>query len=156
DYPGGTLLNENRHPPILRPCLRHGGVNMNYEMRQHNPLSMDVLSDDLAILHLQDSAQWDGLSHVEALFDVHGDGLPVGGYSSGFRAGEHVRAPQRVEDCGSDTEGNMQSTCGAKALGIERMAETAVQGRGVMIDLHHHLGNQRTVVDMKLLREIMA
>ncbi|HLS21423.1 MAG TPA: cyclase family protein [Paenalcaligenes sp.] len=156
DYPGGTLLNENRHPPILRPCLRHGEVNMNYEMHQRNPLSVDVLSDDLAILHLQYSTQWDGLSHVGALFDVYGDGEPVAVYYNGFRAGEHVQAPQRVADCGSDTRGNMQSTCGAQALGIERMAETAVQGRGVLIDLHHHLGNQRTVVDMRLLREIMA
>ncbi|MDR4127324.1 hypothetical protein Q8947_15300, partial [Alcaligenaceae bacterium LG-2] len=70
DYPGGTLLNENRHPPVLRPCLRHGGVNMNFQMHDRNPLSNDVLSDDLAILHLQYSTQWDGLAHVGALFDV--------------------------------------------------------------------------------------
>lgn len=156
DYPGGTLLNENRHPPVLRPCLRHGGVNMNYEMRQRNPQSGDVLSDDLAILHLQYSTQWDGLAHVGALFDVHGDGQPVPVYYNGFRAGEHVLAPEQVEDCGMPTDGHMDSTCGARALGIERMAETTVQGRGVLIDLHHYLGDERTVVGMELLDEIMT
>lgn len=156
DYPGGTLLNENRHPPILRPCLRHGGVNMNYEMRQQNPLSVDVLSDDLAILHLQYSTQWDGLAHVGALFDVHDNGHPVPVYYNGFRAGEHIQAPGHAQDCGLPADGQWHSTSGANALGIERMAETTVQGRGVLIDLHHHLGEKRTVVNMQLLREIMV
>lgn len=155
DYPGGTGLNENRHPPVLRPCLRHGGVNMNYQMQQISPHSADVLSDDLAILHLQYSTQWDGLAHVGALFDVHDDGHPVPVYYNGFRAGADVRAPEGVADCGVPSDGNYHSTCGADALGIERMAETTVQGRGVLIDLRHHLGDSRTLVGMGLLREIM-
>lgn len=155
DHPGGTALNENRHPPVLRPCLRHGAVNMNYEMRQKNRLSADVLSDDLAILHLQYSTQWDGLAHVGALFDVNDDGCPVPVYYNGYRAGIDVRAPENAADCGFPSDGHPHSTCGADALGIERMAETTVQGRGVLIDLRHHLGDKRTVVGMGLLREIM-
>ncbi len=155
DYPGGTLLNENRHPPVLRPCLRHGGVNMNFQMHDRNPLSNDVLSDDLAILHLQYSTQWDGLAHVGALFDVNGDGRPVPVYYNGYRAGVDIRAPESTDDCGFPADGNPESTCGADALGIERMAATAVQGRGVLIDLHHHLGVKRSRVSMGLLREIM-
>ncbi len=33
----------------------------------------------------------------------------------------------------------------AKALRIEHMAATGVQGRGVMIDLHAHVGRDRAV-----------
>jgi hypothetical protein len=29
DYPGGSGLNPNRHPPVLRPTLRRGQVNFN-------------------------------------------------------------------------------------------------------------------------------
>src|SRR3546814_4807844 len=43
----------------------------------------------------------------------------------------------------------------AKALGIENMASAGVQGRGVLIDLHRHLGDQRTIVDFATLDGIM-
>ena len=43
----------------------------------------------------------------------------------------------------------------AKALGIENMAGACVQGRGVMIDLYRHLGDERTVVDFEMLSKIM-
>src|SRR3546814_17135910 len=61
DYPGGTALNPNRQPPILRPTLRRGKVNVNCLLGELEPGRTDVLSDDLAILHLQYSTQWDGL-----------------------------------------------------------------------------------------------
>jgi kynurenine formamidase len=155
DYPGGSSINENRHPPILRPCLRHGGVNMNYVFAQQHPDSQDVLSDDLAILHLQYSTQWDGLCHVGALFDVNDDGHAVPVYYNGYRADEYVMAPESVEDCGVGTHMAAHSTSGAKALGIENMAATAVQGRGVMIDLHRHFGDKREVVGYDTLSRIM-
>src|SRR5204862_1343574 len=43
----------------------------------------------------------------------------------------------------------------AKALGIEKLAEQGVQGRGVMIDLHAHLGRERRAVGFDLLMEIL-
>lgn len=155
DYPGGAKMNVNRHPPILRPSLRHGGVNMNYVYAQKDPHSHDVLSDDLAILHLQYSTQWDGLCHVGALFDVNDDGNPIPVYYNGYRAGEDVIGPESAEDCGVTGAMGTQSTSGARALGIENMAETCVQGRGVMVDLRRHFGDARIVVGYDLLMQVM-
>ena len=155
DYPGGNGMNENRHPPILRPCLRHGGVNMNYVYADRDPLSHDVLSDDLAILHLQYSTQWDGLCHVGALFDVNDDGQPLPVYYNGYRAHDHIKGPKTAAECGLPIGGPPQSTSYAEALGIERMAETCVQGRGVMVDLHRHFGDARVVIGYRQLREVM-
>lgn len=155
DFPGGNVLNENRYPPILRPSLRHGDVNMNYVFSQRNADSQDVFCDDLAILHLQYSTQWDGLCHVGALFDIHDNGNPVAVYYNGFLAGEHIQAPESASDCGIADHIKPQSTSSAKALGIENMAATGVQGRGVMIDLHKHLGDKRVVVNYAMLEQIM-
>ncbi len=156
DYPGGNRMNENRHPPILRPCLRHGGVNMNYVYSSQNADSRDVLSDDLAILHLQYSTQWDGLCHVGAVFDVNDDGNPIPVYYNGYRADQDVVGPDSADDCGISGPISTHSTSGAKALGIENMAETGVQGRGVMVDLRRHFGDARTVVGYDELMEVMA
>ena len=155
DYPGGNAMNANRYPPILRPCLRHGGVNMNYVYTQQNADSCDVLSDDLVILHLQYSTQWDGLCHVGAVFDVNDDGNPIPVYYNGYRAHDHIVGPDRVEDCGIAGPIAPHSTTGANALGIENMAATGVQGRGVMIDLRRHFGDARTVVGYDLLMQVM-
>lgn len=155
DYPGGNRMNENRHPPILRPCLRHGGVNMNYVYAERDPLSCDVLSDDLAILHLQYSTHWDALSHVGALFDVNNDGHPIAVYYNGFKAYVDVTGPDHADECGITGPIKPQSTSFAHALGIENMAATRVQGRGVMIDLRRHFGDARTIVGFDALRQVM-
>ncbi|MBN0365091.1 cyclase family protein, partial [Pseudomonas aeruginosa] len=91
-------------------------------------------------LHLQYSTQWDALSHVGALFDADDDGVPEPLYYNGSRAGGDVEGPSDLQDCGIAGPIKPHSTSCAHALGIERMAETCVQGRGVLIDLHHHFG----------------
>lgn len=157
DYPGGNLLNPNRHPPVLRPLLRKRLVNFNCRLDELDPGRTDVLSDDLAILHLQYSTQWDGLAHAGSMFDVRDDGLPLAVYYNGYAAGRDIVGPARTQDAGvPDRPGQAQSTSCAHALGIEGMAKTGVQGCGVMIDLHKHLGNPRTVVGYDLLMKIMA
>lgn len=75
DMPGGTELNPNRMPPVLRPNLRSGMVNFNCELSHLHPGCDDVVNDDVAVLHLQYSTQWDSLAHVGALFDADGDGM---------------------------------------------------------------------------------
>ncbi len=40
-------------------------------------------------------------------------------------------------------------------LGIENMAAHPIQGRGVLIDLRAHLGDERTLVDLTTLQRIM-
>ncbi len=156
DYPGGNALNPNRNPPVLRPLLRKGLVNFNCLLGELEPGRTDVLSDDLAILHLQYSTQWDGLAHAGGMFDANGDGLPEAVYYNGFRAGREIVGPTDASDCGVPASpGAAKSTSSAGPLGIEGMAATGVQGRGVMIDLHAHLGDARTVVGYDTLMRVM-
>lgn len=158
DYPGGNALNPNRHPPVLRPTLRQGRVNFNFRLVDLVAERTDVLSDDLAILHLQYSTQWDSLAHVGSLFDADGDGLPEPVYYNGYRASHDVRGPADATDAGAAlTPGApWRSTSGAQALGIEHMAEKAVQGRAVMVDLHAHFGGGRTLVGYEQLAQVLA
>jgi hypothetical protein len=74
DFPGGSVLNPRRSPPVLRPTVRNGKPNMNYQMWCDDPLCTDVMSDDLVIMHLQYSTQWDSLAHAGSMFDADGDG----------------------------------------------------------------------------------
>ena len=87
--------------------------------------------------------QWDSLSHVGRLFDADGDGKDEIVYYNGFRGGVDVLGP--------DAKGGPA----ARHLGIEKMAETCVQGRGVLIDLHAHFGAERTLVTFADLSRIM-
>ncbi|KAF1048506.1 MAG: hypothetical protein GAK38_01256 [Xylophilus sp.] len=156
DYPGGNALNANRNPPVLRPLLRKGLVNFNCLLGELEPGRTDVLSDDLVILHLQYSTQWDGLAHAGSLFDADGDGLPEPVYYNGFAAGRDVVGPVDVRDAGVPAApGAATSTSAARALGIEGMARTGVQGRGVLVDLRAHLGDTRTVVGHDALMRVM-
>lgn len=155
DLPGGNVLNPRRHPPVLRPTLRNGRPNMNYCLFTDDILQTDVVSDDLVVLHLQYSTQWDSLAHVGQLFDANADGVPVPVYYNGFRAGIDVVGPADSADAGVPAPGASQSTSRAHALGIENMAERCVQGRGVMIDLHAHLGGGRKLVGYDLLMRVL-
>ncbi|MEZ5673733.1 MAG: cyclase family protein [Thalassovita sp.] len=143
DYPGGNGLNPRRFPPVLKPTRRGEGVSFNVQIPGHS----DVVCDDLAILHLQYSTQWDGLCHIGSLFDVDGNGTAQRVYYNGFRADDDL-----VVD-GSGAE----ATSHADKLGIENMAAHGVQGRGVLIDLRHHFGDAfRHVSYDDLMRVIEA
>jgi hypothetical protein len=139
DYPGGNQLNPRRLPPRKFATVRNGRSNFNYEFRHDNPDWTDIVSDDVVLMTLQYSTQWDSLAHVGALFDADGDGKPEPVYYNGYRAGEHVvgvEAKPGVEPWAAYEGVN------ANALGVENMAESCLQGRGVMIDLHAHFGRE--------------
>jgi hypothetical protein len=74
DTPGGAVLNPRRHPPVLRPTLRGERPVWMYRTENDHPGLVDVINDDMVLLHLQYSSQWDTLAHVGALFDADGDG----------------------------------------------------------------------------------
>lgn len=152
DRPGGTAVNKYRSEPILRPVRREAD-----EVFYNFPVAGDrgVVSDDLAILHLQYSTQWDALSHYGALFDVFGDGDPVRVYYNGYRAGTDVWSSTDPADAGMPTGRLESSTAASHALGIENIATKGMQTRGVLVDLRRHLGSSRTRVRYSDLAEIL-
>ncbi|MFD1378890.1 cyclase family protein [Fodinicurvata halophila] len=115
----------------------------------------DVFCDDLAIIHLQYSTQWDALCHVGSLFDADGDGVAEPVYYNGFRAGVEIVGPQEAAAAGIPRQPPEGSTSRAAALGIETIAAHGVQGRAVMIDLRAHLGDDRTLVGHDTLMGIL-
>jgi kynurenine formamidase len=156
DYPGGSALNQRRYPPILRPTedLRYEPDTFyNVVARTSiDPSYVDVWSDDMVTLWLQYSTQWDALVHQGAEFDADGDGVAEPLYYNGFRAGIDIIGPR--EDAKGDGSGSVSF---ARHLGLEHMAAHGVQGRGVLIDVAHHLGHsaQWRPVRLKTLKEIM-
>ena len=157
EYPGGNVLNPRRHPPVVRPTLRGTRPNFNFPACEEVPDATDVICDDLVVMHLQYSTQWDSLAHVGQLFDADGDGRPEAVYYNGFRAGEDVVGPADGAEAGVPPGLGARTSSQARRLGVHRMAEACMQGRGVMIDLHAHVGRERVVVGYdRLMRVIEA
>jgi len=127
DRPGGNVLNAARMPPVFHPVKRDGQLYFNLAFETVDPRFTDVGSDEAVMLYTQYSTHWDGFPHKGTLFDANGDGA------------------------GRGTQGAL----GAINLGIANMAETGVQGRAVMIDLRHHLGDRRVEVDYEMLAKVM-
>jgi hypothetical protein len=155
DYPGGSTLNARRKPPILRPTLRGDMPNFNAVLSGDMAGATDVFCDDLAILHLQYSTQWDALCHVGSQFDADGDGVAERVYYNGFRAGIDITGPDSGAGAGLPHGAPERSTSHAGALGIETMAAHCVQGRAAMIDLRAHLGDAHTVVGYDALMRVI-
>ena len=93
DFPGGNILNPRRKPPQLAPTMRGGKPNMTYPLSRDDPKLVDVVCDDVVLLTLQYSTQWDSLAHVGQQFDVDGDGKLEMVFYNGYRAGEDIVGP---------------------------------------------------------------
>lgn len=158
DYPGGNVLNPRRHPPQIRPTRRTQRPNWNYRVEWDRPGLTDVVNDDLVIMHLQYSTQWDSLAHVGALFDADGDGVAEPVYYNGWRGDTDMVGPVDVDQAGAEpgTMVEARGTSRAKALGVENMAVKCLQGRAVMIDLFAHFGTRRHPVGYDDLMRVMA
>lgn len=158
NLPGGNLLNPRRNPPRLQPTYRDGKPVLNFPMDRIDSNSIDVVSDDQVLITLQYSTQWDSLAHVGARFDVDGNGNEELVYYNGFRANSDVQGPVHYDADGAEHE------CGcdgpnlsfANSLGIENMAAHGMQGRGVLVDLERHFGQERKLIGFAELQSVMT
>jgi len=120
DYPKGKIF-AGRNPPRLEPTYGGDGRVM-YDWTFADRGS-DVINDDRVVMDLQYSSQWDGLSHYGCCFDADDDGVAEHVYYNGYRSDRDFVQP---------AEGVSPR---ALALGIENLARTCVQGRGVLVDV---------------------
>lgn len=160
DVPGGRAMNPRRLPPrryaVIRDGQSAGQQGFCWSYAAEDPDLTDVVNDDVVLLGLQYSTQWDSLAHVGGRFDADGDGVAEAVFYNGFRAGEDIRPG--AEDATAEARGEAHARYAepvAGALGIERLAEHGVQGRGVLIDLEHHLGRTRQAVGYDQLMAIL-
>ncbi len=141
--PGKQVLNNRRKPPQFHGVDRGGRVSFDFPFKEIDPMHTDVNCDDAVTLYLQYSTQWDSLCHMGSLFDADGDGVPERVYYNGWSV------------CDPGTGKPIYGDVGAYALGIQNMAESGVQGRGVLIDLHAHYSDARHHVSYDDLMRIM-
>jgi hypothetical protein len=130
----GPGMNPSRFPPKLAPAIRDGRPRYNMCACLVHPGLTDVVCDDKVEMWTQFSTQWDSLVHHGSLFDADGDGKEEIRYYNGF--GEVAEV-------------------GTSPLGIQHMAETCVQGRGVLVDLWKHFGREKTVVGYDRLMRVL-
>jgi hypothetical protein len=157
DVPGGQVMNPRRIAPRRYAVLRDGksagqqGFCWSYDGEDAE--LTDVVNDDVVLMSLQYSTQWDSLAHVGSRFDADGDGVPEMVFYNGFRGGEDIRAG--TLDASAAEPFARYPGPEARALGIERLAEHGVQGRAVMIDLEHHVGRARQAVGYDALMRVL-
>ncbi|MEL3891379.1 cyclase family protein [Ferrovibrio sp. MS7] len=150
EYPGGNILNPRRHPPQLFATSRGDVGNMVHRLSLYDVRHNDVICDDLALIYLQYSTQWDSFAHAGQMFDADGDGVPEPCFYNGFRGG--VEIPEAI-DRGAIGERRPDrfEQSGVKALGIETFARHGLQGRGVLVNLFDLVGLPRTWVGYDIM-----
>ena len=157
DVPGGQAMNPRRMPPrrysVLRDGASAGQQGFGWSYQSEDPDLTDVVNDDVLLMSLQYSTQWDSFAHVGSHFDADADGVAEAVFYNGYRAGEHLQPAQ--EDPNPCAPWARFPEPRAHAMGIEHLAEHGAQGRGVMIDLEHHLGRQRQAVGYDALMRIL-
>ncbi len=153
DFPGGNVLNPRRLPPRQFATVRASGQqNFCYPMSEDMPLVTDVVCDDVVLLTLQYSTQWDSFAHIGSRFDADGDGKAEIVFYNGFRGGTDIRPA--AEKAGTEAWARYEGPM-ADALGIQNLAESGAQGRGVMVDLHAHYGRERKAIGYDDLMRVL-
>ncbi|RTD85308.1 cyclase family protein [Variovorax atrisoli] len=157
DVPGGMTMNPRRMPAQTFSTLRDGksagAQGFCWSYLDEDTTLTDVVCDEVLVMNTQYSTQWDSLAHMGSRFDADGDGQPEAVFYNGFRAGVEIRSSK--EDEGAPVDWMRFPAPRAEALGIENLAEHGVQGRGVMVDLEHHIGRRREAVGYERLMRIL-
>jgi len=134
DYPGGSALNPKRQPPRRWATLRDGASagkqSFCFSYADEDERLTDVVCDDMVLMSLQYSTQWDSLAHIGGRFDADGDGHAEAVFYNGYRAGVEVQAGKEAPQAESWAR-----------FPDQNLAEHGVQGRAVMLDLHRHFGD---------------
>lgn len=157
DVPGGMTMNPRRMPAQTFATLRDGksagAQGFCWSYLDEDTTLTDVVCDEVLVMNTQYSTQWDSLAHMGSRFDADGDGQPEVVFYNGFRAGVEIRSAK--EDTTAPTDWMRFPAPRAEALGIENLAEHGVQGRGVMVDLEHHVGRRREAIGYERLMRIL-
>ncbi|MBL0419265.1 cyclase family protein [Ramlibacter sp. AW1] len=157
DVPGGQSLNGRRIAPrrfaVIRDGKSAGQQGFCWSYDSEDPDLTDVVNDDVVLMSLQYSTQWDSLAHVGSRFDADGDGVAEMVFYNGFRAGTDI-SPSHGDASAAGTFAQYPEPQ-ASALGIEHIARHGVQGRAVLIDLAYHIGRRRKAVGYDLLMRIL-
>lgn len=157
DYPGGSALNPRRLPmqkfSTLRDGKSAGAQGFCWSYSSEDESMTDVVCDEVLLMNTQYSTQWDGLAHMGSRFDADADGSPEAVFYNGFRAGSDVHAA--AEAPGAIADWARFPGPNADRLGIENLAEHGVQGRGVMVDLEHHVGRRKEAIGYDRLMRIL-
>ena len=141
DHPGWVSVGGRKPPQLFATSTPAGDPLYNSPLAHTLPGATDIVCDDGVILALQYSTQWDGLCHVGQCFDADDDGVAEPLYYNGYRAGIDVQlCPEGPR---------------ARALGIDNLATSGVQGRGVLVDLHRRYGRERVAVGYDALMRLM-
>src|SRR3546814_15893287 len=80
---------------------------------------------------------------------IYGTGEPVPVYYNGYAGGEHIQGASRAAE-----EGEHQPVRAAR-LGIDDFAATPIQGRGVLVNLRKHFGDERHAVGSDDLMQVL-
>jgi kynurenine formamidase len=157
DYPGGQVLNPRRQPPQLfgtpRDGAQKGTQGFCWSWAAAAPGTTDVICDDIVVMNLQYSTQWDSFAHVGSQFDADGDGVAEQVFYNGFKAGSDIVAG--VKDAAPATQWMEFPNSHAKKLSIANLAEHGAQGLAVMIDLEAHVGRKKVAVGYDQLMRIL-
>jgi len=157
DVPGGQAMNPRRLPPRRYAITRDGksagqqGFCWSYAVEDAD--LTDVVNDDLVLMSLQYSTQWDSLAHVGSRFDADGDGVDEAVFYNGFRAGQEIRAA--AEDAAAAEPHARYPQPVAGALGIERLAELLAMNRQPDLARLHETGSGLDGWDDRLLNWIV-
>lgn len=140
DYPKGAIFAGRNGPRLEATTASDGRLMYDWTVSQ----GKDVVNDDRVTMDLQYSTQWDGLSHYGVCFDANADGEAEHIFYNGYCSNNDFIQP------GADTNPK------ANALGIENLAATGVQGRGVLVDLREAGEGPQQLVNLKSLTAAIA